>query len=62
MDIEWTPKLRQLLGSGVQVPLDGDEDAAIDDVARQLNDAGIEPDRDQVTTIVREERSKRTSG
>lgn len=60
MEIEWTPKFRQLISSGVQVPLDGDEDAAIDDVVRQLSDAGIEPDRDEVTTIVREERSKRT--
>ena len=42
------------------VALDGDEAAAIDDVLRQLREAGIEPDREQAATMVREERSKRT--
>ncbi|MET4099828.1 hypothetical protein ABIB37_002065 [Agrococcus sp. UYP10] len=60
MEIEWNPKLRQLLTTGVHVQLDGDEDAAIDDVERQLRDAGLEPARDEVATMVREERSKRT--
>jgi len=60
MEIQWSPKLRQLLGSGVQIALDGDEGAAIDDVLRQLREAGIEPDREEATTMVREARSKRT--
>jgi hypothetical protein len=60
MEIEWNPKLRQLLSGGVHIALDGDEAAAVDDVMRQLSEAGIEPDRDEATTMVREERSKRT--
>jgi len=60
MEIEWNPKLRQLLSGGVHIALDGAEAAAIDDVMRQLSEAGIEPDRDEAATMVREERSKRT--
>jgi hypothetical protein len=60
MEIEWSPRLRQLLSGGVHVALDGDEAAAVDDVLRQLSAAGIQPDRDEATTMVREERSKRT--
>ncbi len=60
MEIEWTPRLRQLLSGGVHIALDGDEAAAIDDVLRQLREVGIEPDREEAATMVREERSKRT--
>ncbi len=60
MEIEWNPRLRQLLSSGVHIALDGDEEAAIDDVLRQLSEAGIEAERDEAATMVREERSKRT--
>lgn len=60
MEIEWNPSLRRLLSGGVHIALDGDEAAAVDDVLRQLGEAGIEPDRDEATTMVREERSKRT--
>ncbi|ROR67312.1 hypothetical protein [Agrococcus jenensis] len=60
MEIAWTPELRRLLSGGVHIALDGDEAAAIDDVLRQLREAGIEPDREQAATMVREERSKRT--
>jgi len=60
MEIEWNPRLRQLLGGGVHIALDGDESAAVDDVLRQLSEAGIDADRDEATMMVREERSKRT--
>jgi hypothetical protein len=60
MEIAWTPELRHLLATGVHVPLDGDEAAAIDDVSRQLAVAGIDPEVDEVTTLVRAEREKPT--
>ncbi len=60
MEIAWTPELRHLLTTGVHVPLDGDDAAAIEDVSQQLAAAGIDPDADEVTSIVRAEREKPT--
>ncbi|MEZ0338549.1 hypothetical protein ACAG25_01025 [Mycobacterium sp. pV006] len=48
--------LERKFSGGVNIPLGGDEAAAIRDVKKQLTDLGVEPNDAEVRRLVREKR------
>jgi hypothetical protein len=49
-------KLEEKLAAGLHVPLDGDEETAVQNVLNQMTNMGITPNESEVRKIVREAR------